>query len=336
MAPMQSIEIGQGGLSQGHFSGNHIRIDPAERPSPIRDILLPETATLMSSPPSALTLLVPLLLLGACARSERPSPPAPAVPAAAGSAVSFSMRGFEKTDGDCAAPAGCAVVRLQFPEILKAPTPEARRALQGFIRDQWLAPSFGASRGDDPAALAEQYFRQRREILAANPGVPGKWWVRRGIDVLYQEDRVISLRYGDDSYSGGESPIAEVLLASFNPQTGRRFTLADLLAPGGEASLQALAAQRLRQIRGGSPGPLPLDGHFAVVEAGLLFRFNPFELPGETGVEPAQIVLTRGELQGLVRADGPLTMTAPRRAAFPSPEDAAEPEGGWESADVPR
>ena len=258
----------------------------------------------MLRPSSKLLAPALLVLLGACARSDTRSDklaPAPAgSPAVESSVISFTMRTFEKTDGDC-------TIQLAVPEIVKAPTPEARRALQRFIHDQWLAASFGASQGDDLAALAEGLFRQRREILAANPGVPGRWWVRRGIDVLYQDEGAVSLRYGDDSYTGGESPINEVLLASFDPATGRRFKLADLLAPGGEEPLRALAEARFRQIRRVPPGaPLPLDGRFAVVEDGLLFRFNAFELPGANGAEPAQIVLTREELQGLVAADGPL------------------------------
>jgi hypothetical protein len=283
--------------------------------------------------PSKLLLPALLALLTACARSGTPDRPAaapgPAAPPAEGAVISFTLRTFEKSDGDC-------TIHLQVPEILKAPTPAARRALQRFIRDEWLAVSFGASQGDDLAALAEGLFRQRREILAANPGVPGRWWVRRGIDILYQDEHVVSLRYGDDSYTGGESPIDEVLLASFDPATGRRLKLADLLVPGAEEPLQALAAERFRQIRHASPGaPLPLDGRFAVVEAGLLFRFNRVE-----GVEPAQIVLTREELQGLAAADGPLAGRGrPGGAFFPSAgghPGKTGPSGDLEDASVPR
>jgi hypothetical protein len=281
----------------------------------------------MLRPSSKLLVPAVLALLAACARSERPAAaPGPEGPPAEGSIISFTVRTFAKTDGDF-------TIQLQVPEILKAPTPEVRRALQRFIHDEWLAVSFGAARGDDLAALAEGLFRQRREILAENPGVPGRWWIRRGIDVLYQDEHVVSLRYGDDSYTGGESPIDEVLLASFDPATGRRFKLADLLVPGGEEPLQALAAERFRQIRHAAPGaPLPLDGRFAVVEAGLLFRFN--------GVEPAQIVLTRDELQGLVVADGPLGGAgSPGSAFFPSPGSQpgeTEATGDLEDASVPR
>jgi hypothetical protein len=250
------------------------------------------------------------------------------------------MRTFERSDGDCASHEGCITVHVQAPEILKAPTVEAREALNRFIRDEWLTASFGQSGSADLATLAEGLFAQRRQFLSESPGQTAKWWVRRGIEVLYQDDHVVSLRYGDDSYTGGESPIDEVLLASFDPTTARRLTLADVLAPGSEEIVRALAAERYRQVRFTPPGgPLPLEGHFAVIEAGLLFRFNAFEIPGAAGVEPAQIVLTRAELQGLLKADGPLAVMARSRVNLPSPETEAGIESvdpGWKSDDVPR
>jgi hypothetical protein len=310
--------------------------------------------------PAAAALLG--ILLGGCARPQEPGPaaaPSPAPPRAAEPApsdqLSYKMRTFERTDGDCAAPEGCVTVGFLIPEILKAPTPEARQALQKFIRDEWLAASFGAALhpagdGDALASLAETLFTQRRSFLAESPGRTAKWWVRRGIEVLYQDSRVVSLRYGGDSYTGGEQSVNEVLLASFDPATGRRLTLPDLLAPGSEDALRALADARFRQIRRAAPGtPLPLEGHFAVVEAGLVLHYNPFELPGANGAEPSQIVLTREEMRGLLRADGPLAGPARARAYFPSPRsDGGAPEsaeealaGGsgeersWQSSSVP-
>jgi hypothetical protein len=272
--------------------------------------------------------------------------------------VGFTLRTLDQTDGDCASPEGCVTVSLQVPEIVKAPSAAAREALQRFIREEWLGPSFGIKSGGDLAVLAREIFAQRRSFLAESPGQTAKWWVRRGIDLVYQDDRVVSLRYGGDSFTGGEQPINEVLLASFDPSTGRRLALADLFAPDSEDALRTLAAARYRQVRRAPPAaPFKLEGHFAVVEAGLLIHFNPFELPGEAGTEPAQIVLTRAELAEVLKKDGPLARPGRPRAFFPSPlgsshgsgDPDAEPseplgsdlgaslgeERNWESSSVP-
>jgi hypothetical protein len=233
------------------------------------------------------------------------------------------MQAFDQTDGDCAAPEGCATVSLQVPEIVKAPSAAAREALQRFIRDEWLAPSFGTKRGDDLALLAREIFSQRRSFLAGHAGTSGRsatWWVRRGIDIVYQDDRVVSLRYGGDSFTGGAQPVNEILLASFEPATGRRLALADLFAPGSDEALRTLAAARYRQLRHGPPeAPLQLDGRFAVVEAGLLVA---------TGSEPAQIVLTRAELAEVLKKDGPLARAGRPRGYFPSPLGSPGVHGG--------
>lgn len=262
----------------------------------------------------------------ACDRSrppvpaETPSPAPPAAPAAAAastakaSPVGYTVQTLDQTDGDCAAPEGCATVSLQVPEIVKAPSAGAREALQRFIRDEWLAPSFGLKSGDDLALLAREIFSRRRSFLAGLAGPPGPsatWWVRRGIDIVYQDDHVVSLRYGGDSYTGGEQPVNEILLASFAPATGRRLALADLFAPGSEEALRTLAAARYRQLRRGLPAvTFQLEGRFAVVEAGLLVQ---------TGSDPAQIVLTRAELAEVVRKDGPLAHAGRPRGYFPAP-----------------
>jgi len=238
------------------------------------------------------------------------------------------MQTFEQTDGDCAAPEGCVTVSLQVPEIDKAPSAAAREALQRFIREEWLGPSFGIKSSGDLAAHAREIFSQRRSFLADSPGRTARWWVRRGIDIVYQDDRVVSLRYGGDSFTGGEMPINEVLLASFDPATGRRLALADLFTPDSEEALRTLAAARFRQIRRALPAALlKIEGHFAVVEAGLLIHFNPFELPGEAGTEPAQIVLTRAELAEVLKKDGPLSRPGRPRAYFPSPLGSSHTSG---------
>lgn len=255
--------------------------------------------------------------------------------------VSFKTLRFERTDGDCGAPAGCAVVSLAVPEIVKAPTAQAREALQRFIRHDWLAASFGVAESSDLAALAERVFAKRRSFLAESPGRTARWWVHRSVEVLYVDDHTVSLRYGGDSSTGGERPVNEVLLASFDPATGRRLTLADLCT--GEEALRALAAERFRQVRRTAPGaPLPLEGHCAVVEAGLVCHFNPFELPGEDGEEESQIVLTRDELREILKPDGPLAVAARPRGDFPSPKNGPGMPGmededqGWNATDVPR
>jgi len=164
--------------------------------------------------------------------------------------------------------------------------------------------------------------------------------VRRGVDVLYQDARVVSLRYGDDSYTGGETPTDEVRLASFDAATGERLALSGLIVPGGEESLRALIENRFREVRGLPPGgALPLNGNFAVVEGGLLFRYNRYEIAGAAGTEPTQLLLTRAELAALAHA-GSLLAAAPHlRAAFPAPEEApleATDPQGWDTTDVPR
>jgi hypothetical protein len=295
---------------------------------------------------------VSLTLAAACSRSTQPPPPPPAAPEAESPAFAYSMRTLERTDGDCASPAGCCRVRVEAPAIQRAATPDARRRLNRFIQDDWLAASFGAHPGRSLDDLVEALFRRRREALAGQPGTSATWWVRRGIDVLYEDSQVISLRYGDDSYTGGESPIHEVLLASFDFATGERLSLAALVSPERHEILRSLVEARFRQVRGVPPGAslkawgfevpgnaLPLSGNFAVAEAGLLFRYNPFAIAGEAGTEPTQILLTRGELRDLVAAGSPLAAAPRLRAAFPSPEapppELQDPEG-LGTTDVPR
>jgi hypothetical protein len=279
-------------------------------------------------------LFAAALLLCACPRSE---PPVPAASPAAGtveSIITWEMRTFEQSDGDCTAPAGCAEVRVIYPEILTAPIAETREALNRFIRDAWLAPLFSGSEGSDLGALARGFFAWRRSV-APEAHVP-HMSIHGAVDVLYQDPRAVSLRFGDTSYIGGEEEHDEVLLASFDPATGRRLALADLLAPGSEEALRTLAEARVRQIRGPA-GTLPPSDNFAVVESGLILRYNPWSVGGAP--EPVQIVLTRGELRGLARPDGPLGGAGLPRIAVPWPASGQEGDdsspGGWESTDVP-
>lgn len=277
---------------------------------------------------SAVHLLSPIVLVlaFACGGPPEAEPPvanaprAPAQQAAPRPArLAWETRTLERRGAGCGEEGTpCATVSLEYPEVTAAPGDGAVEALNRFIRDFVLGPAVGEEPAATPEALAEEVLREAERFHREFPDAPGGWSLERTVKIVYQAPRVISLEAAEATFLGGAHPNSAVTYASFDPATGRRLALADLFLPTAGARLREVAERRFREARGIPPdldlaeegfefegGSFDLNDNFAVLEDGLVFYYNPYEVAAYV-FGPTEVKLTREDLAGLVRPGGPL------------------------------
>jgi hypothetical protein len=266
-----------------------------------------------------------LILASACEGPREPRPPAAEAPPASGreegaaswSGLSWETRTLERQAVECE-EGSCASVSLEYPEFTAAPGEGGRRALNRYVREIVLAPVVGEEPAASPEALAAEVLRENERFLRELPEAAGGWFLDRTVKVVHQTPRVLSLEATESSYLGGAHPNSRVTYASFDPATGRRIALAELFLPDFEERLRQVAEERFREVREIPPGAdlaaegfefeggrFALNDNFAILEDGLVFYYNPYEI-GAYALGPTAVKLTREDLAGLVLPDGPL------------------------------
>ncbi len=261
------------------------------------------------------------LVLWACGQPRQPGPGVQQPAGAERAPLLYETKTLEQLESDCSDPETCARVSLEYPEITAAPSEAALEALNDSIAARLLAPVLGEGpAAPTPAALARGFLDEAASAARELPAGAflGVWSLERKIAVIHQDARAFSIEASQLWFTGGAHSNSFNILASFDPGTGRRLQLADLLVPGFEPRLREAAERRFREVREIPEGQtlteagfwfeddvFTLNGNFAVADSGLAFHFDPYEVaPYAWG--PTDFVVSREQLGDLVRPDGPL------------------------------
>jgi hypothetical protein len=266
---------------------------------------------------------LPLLLCAlSCTGSEESGPasdsnassaaPAASTAPAPGTAVTFEPRSVEKKDDPSS-------VSFSYPVITSAPSEALKTALTQAINDFLTAPAGDGEKSSTPEAAADEFLAQARSTRKENPADALPWSLSRSAEIAYQDPKVVSLRLSEEAYQGGAHGLTTNRYASFDPATGRRLGLSDLVTPEGEARLAEIGERELRKVH-----QLPseqsleeagftfegnkfaLSQEIAVLAEGLAIHYNPYEI-APYALGPTEIVVPRSELAPLAKPGGPLS-----------------------------
>jgi hypothetical protein len=194
------------------------------------------------------------------------------------------------------------------------------RPLNDAIRAMLLAPELGAEEPRGLEAMAETFLGQWRKTRSEFPEAAStlSWYVEHTIRVIHLDGRLLSVESAEQAYTGGAHPNASTRYASFALADGRRLAIADLCVPDSGARLEEIAERVFREAReipadrslidAGfwfEDDRFTLNDNFAVVETGLLFYFNSYEV-GPYAAGPTEIVIRFEDLSDLILPGGPL------------------------------
>lgn len=264
-----------------------------------------------------LLLCAPLLLSALSCRGTEESGPASdsnassAAPAPV-TAVTFEPRSVEKKDDPSS-------VSFAYLAITAAPSEALKTALTQAINDFLTAPAGDGEKSSTPEAAADEFLAQARSTRKENPAGAGPWSLSRSAEIAYQDPKVVSLHLSEDVYQGGAHPLTTDHYASFDPATGRRLGLSDLVTPEGEALLVEIGERELRKVHqipseqsleeAGftfEGNKFALSQEIGVLAEGLVIHYNPYEIAAYA-LGPTKIIIPRSELAPLAKPGGPLS-----------------------------
>ena len=216
-------------------------------------------------------------------------------------------------------PAPCLKIIISpLPPLPDSISPKARDAIYREVASIAFAP-IDDEEGSDrctPSEVTKSVRRSFEEIVDAGlTSAPAEWSLERLIQVPYFNDDLVTLDLRSRGYLGGAHGFDERYLLTFRVADGARLKIADIVEPKSLSLLSTIAEAEVRRARAVPAGqslqdagftiapntPLTIPNNFGVTEAGLLVRYNPYEIaPYSLG--PTEITLPNEAIGQLLSA----------------------------------
>lgn len=210
----------------------------------------------------------------------------------------------------------CVWIDIRYPEAISAPSPSAmtriNQAIQGWVlEDVGNAGSKETVIVKDQQVLVQEIIDAEKQYRSSDGG----FWFERKIEVLYESANVLALRREQDGDLGGAHPHGRIDYLNLRPATGQRIRLEDILKPGFEKPLNAIANARFRADEHLAPqadlkkagywfaqNQFQLNDNFSINNKGLNFQYNEYEVSC-FACGPPRVFLSFADLQTLLRPD---------------------------------
>lgn len=253
-------------------------------------------------------LLASLLTLAGCHARSATAPTAVVEP------LRWEVQRVEQRTSDCSQPEPqhCATVKLEYP-VLRGGPPAVRAAANVAI-EKWVSRSYDEAKPTrTPAAFVRQFLAEFEQNVRDFPDLlSGGWSCERKVSVLQHDHDVLSLKMGEDVFTGGAHGIATVTFANFRMPVGQRLVLSDVVPLSAQDRLCRAAERYFRAARKLQPADnleeagfefpqngFRLNGNFAFTPQGLAFHFNPYEV-ASYAVGPTEFTVPYKELRGVL------------------------------------
>lgn len=210
----------------------------------------------------------------------------------------------------------CTYARFRYPHV-GGLGGEALDAINASIRARLHADFFDGDPAESLDALGDALLAEYAAFRREFPDLEATWALDRTVEVVYANDRILSLRSDEYSYLGGAHPNSARMQWVVDLASGNTLELEDLLIEGYQSELRRLGEIAFRAARGLAPtesleeafwfegNRFALNDNWTVVDSGLAFRFDAYEV-SSYALGPTDFVITRAALATLVRPDGPL------------------------------
>lgn len=274
-------------------------------------------------PPNTSTLIHLLILLGLaflilhCGGSASPGSEAKAEPPAEDArTLVFKLDTLSRQSPHCQTDSSnCAKVSLVFPHAERGPTSACvafNRLQLKYMKSALEDVNGGEEKGENLEAIMDQFLQEYQELQAEDLPFSMPWSLETEGQVLYQNDKLVSVQLHQYSYMGGAHPNTFTKVWMFNKTTKNALILQDLnpemdtlMAIAELAFRQAAeipAGQSLAEAGFFEGGTFILPQNYALIEEGLLLYYNTYEIaPYVFG--PTEVIIPWADLQVAFETD---------------------------------
>ncbi|MGB5599732.1 MAG: DUF3298 and DUF4163 domain-containing protein [Thiothrix litoralis] len=193
----------------------------------------------------------------------------------------------------------CANLRLTYPKVLTAGSPQAAAAINQFIQEQVLEYSDPQGKAPTtPDEFSSMFVNDYNEV----PDAMGVWEMERKVEVSFASDHLLTLNFSESGYTGGAHPFSGQRYFVLDLDSGKHLALNALLAPNYEAELNKVGERAFRKERN-------LPEAASLEEAGFWFANNSFKVNTNFGVLKDSLVFNFNAYEVAPYAMGPTEFT---------------------------
>lgn len=241
-----------------------------------------------------------------------------------GDLVKFvTMELYEQESGCDTAQGDCTSIYFSYPRIVGSGNKALNDTLDRQI-EKWLTGTMDtAETGLSPEEFSQAFITDFENFSNEFPDNENKWFIRREVEIIANNDNYIALQLSEENYLGGAHGMNLHLFANFTPAGGGRISLGDLVAEGQMDSLEAIAESLFRAEKDIPEGqslkeagyfymepesdesPFYLTSNFTITREGLLFYYNPYDIaPYSMGATILKVPFEK--ISGTLKNEGPL------------------------------
>lgn len=138
------------------------------------------------------------------------------------------------------------------------------------------------TQGEADESLLDSYLSYCRELAVGKEQIVGATWSTEATyNIVFADERYLSFRAEEFSYSGGAHGNRQVIVGTFDRATGRRLTVRDLIpAERREQVLKSLRQKVVERLGGEDKlqGEVTLTENCCLGADGLHFVYNEYEV----------------------------------------------------------
>lgn len=212
----------------------------------------------------------------------------------------------------------CVLFQIEYPVITGKLAPAIIEKINENIQSDIFQSTIGRQVGSFDQMMLD--LSSSYDSLINDFEVYGQaWLVEINSDILFQQEKYISIASTIFSYTGGAHPNNDQLYRSYNLKTGERITLDDILLAGYASALNNAAEIEFRMQKEIPPSEslksagywledkeFEVNDNFAIINQSLMFYYNPYEIgPYALGATELELKLT--DYVDLINPNGPLS-----------------------------
>ena len=202
--------------------------------------------------------------------------------------IPVTTKKFSSKSNPCPDSLGsCAEVEIKVPYIKDNPKADLINKI--ILKELSLVmenfPPDLKSLQDIPTKIDS--FISQHQSFSQEVDFPQRWSFNVFYDVLENNDNSLSILLNTDIYTGGAHPLNDICILSFNPETGKKVIISDILK--NEKALKSLIVKEFRRKRnlsdtvnltdeGFYSNEWPLPRNFALLSQGLYIVYNAYEI----------------------------------------------------------
>jgi hypothetical protein len=215
---------------------------------------------------------------------------------------------------------GSANIEVTTLELLNPGKPPVADSINKYLQQ---VPRVGyTEEGSRPAATVDDlldefidmYIEDIVEDSVSHDGYIPRYEYTNTMDVLFNDNYILSVSNMDYSYLGGAHPNTLFIYMSFDLATGKLLTTEDIFKPGFEDKLYKLGEKKFREFYDLDESKdlneqgfwfengFKLNGNFYLTKAGINFLFNQYEV-GPYALGAPEIYFKYSEIKDLIKED---------------------------------